>query len=127
MSYSASLSESGKFIICMPDGPITLDVAKKFALEAYHLSCNTGVKRFFADFRNTPNVLSVSQNYDFAYKVMQTLHIQRDIRAAILISRTDKTRDFTETVLRNAGYNVRLFQDEEAAIAWLLEGNPANN
>jgi hypothetical protein len=127
MSYSVSLSEKGNFIICMPNGPITLDVAKEFALESDRLSRDTGVKRFLADFRSTPNILSVSQNYDFAYKVMGILHIQKDIRAAILISQTDKTRDFTETVLRNAGYNVRLFKDEEAAIAWLFEGNPANN
>jgi len=127
MSYSASLSENGKFIVCMMEDPITLDDAKEFASKVDRLSRATGVKRVFTDVRGAPNVLSVFENYDFAYKILEGLQIQRDVRAATLVDRTDSTHNFAETVIRNAGYNMRLFKDEEAAIAWLFEGNSANN
>lgn len=52
--------------------------------------------------------------------------LHRDVRAAILVDATDRKHDFVETVSRNAGYNVRVFDDEEAAIAWLDEGAMAN-
>jgi len=125
MSHSASLSENGKFIVCKLNELITLDVAKEFALEVDRLSRATGVKRVFTDVRGAPNVLSVFENYDFAYKILESIQIQRDVRAAILIDQTDRTHNFAETVIRNAGYNVRLFQDEEAAITWLFEEKPS--
>jgi hypothetical protein len=125
MTYSASLSENGKFIVCKMEDPITLADAKEFALEVDRLSRTTGVKRVFTDVRGAPNVLSVFENYDFAYKIMERLQIQKDVRAATLTDRTDSTHNFAETVIRNAGYNMRLFKDEEAAIAWLCKGNPS--
>jgi hypothetical protein len=121
MSYSVSLSENANFINCKLEDPITLEHAKEFALEVDRLSRATGVKRVFTDVRGAPNVLSVFQNYDFAYKTMEALQLQRDVRAATLTDRTDSTHNFAETVIRNAGYNMRLFKDEEAAIAWLCE------
>ena len=125
MSYSVSLSENGKFIACKVSGPITLDVAQEFTMELYYLSRTTGVKRFLVDIRDAPNAMSVSQTYNFAYKAMENLNFQRDIRGATLISLTDKTHYFSETVVQNAGYNMRLFHDEEATFAWLFKEKPS--
>jgi hypothetical protein len=50
--------------------------------------------------------------------------LERDNRAAILVDPTDRSHDFVEVVSRNAGYNVRVFIEEERAIAWLEEASP---
>ena len=39
----------------------------------------------------------------------------------MLVSPNDKSHDFVEPVLRNAGHNVLIFNDEEKALGWLLE------
>jgi hypothetical protein len=39
----------------------------------------------------------------------------------MLTSPNDKSHDFIETVLRNAGYDVKLFVNESEAITWLEE------
>ena len=52
---------------------------------------------------------------------MKRLDLQRDVRSAILVDSGDHSHDFVETVTQNAGYVVRVFDDEAAAIAWLEE------
>jgi len=47
------------------------------------------------------------------------LDLQKNARSAILTSRDDRSHDMVETFMRNAGYNVRIFTDESAAVAWL--------
>lgn len=78
-------------------------------------------KGFLFDFRKAPNLESASQVYAFAYHDAQTLKVDRVARAAILVAPDDKSHDFSETVLRNAGYPASIFTDEDAAIRWLEE------
>jgi hypothetical protein len=121
MSYAIALSENGKYIVCRMAGPMTVEIARESAKELDRLSRSTGIKRFLNDVRNAPNVSDVLANYDFAYRDMNGLNLQRDVRSAILADPADRTHDFFETVAKNAGFNVRIFHDENAAIAWLNE------
>ena len=98
-----------------------MDIAREFTVELDRLSRSLKIKRFLSDVRHAPNALSTFENYDFAYKVMPELNLQRDVRAAILAAPADKTHEFVETVAVNAGYGVRVFYDEDAAIVWLVE------
>ena len=52
---------------------------------------------------------------------MGDLNFARSAHVAILVSPDDRSHDFIETVNRNAGYNVRVFRDADAAISWLEE------
>ncbi len=88
------------------------------------LSRATNIKRLLTDVRGAPNISSVYQNYEYAYKDMIDLKLQRDVRSAILVDDADTTHDFLETVVRNAGYNLQVFRSESAAIAWLNEEMP---
>lgn len=121
MSYTVALSDNGRYIVCRVTVPITMEVARAFTLEMDRLSRATRVKRFLSDVREAPNVLDTIGNYDFAYSEMPGFNLQKDARAAILASPADRSHDFVETVSQNAGYRVRLFRDEAAAIAWLNE------
>jgi len=121
MGYSISLSENKKYIICRVTGQITLDTAREFTKELDRLSRAHKIKRFLTDVRDAQNALSTFENYNFAYKDMAEMNLQRDVRSAILIGAADKTHDFVATVTQNAGYGVRIFYDEDAAIEWLSE------
>jgi hypothetical protein len=121
MGYSISLSKNKKYIVCCVTGEITLDIAREFTKELDRLSRSLKIKRFLTDVRDARNALSTFEKYDFAYRDMTEMNLQRDVRSAILAGPTDKTHDFVGTVTQNAGYGVRVFYDEDAAIGWLNE------
>jgi hypothetical protein len=119
MNFTITTSPNGKYLICRVTGEITVDIARQFTKELDRLSRTLNIKRFLNDVRDASNALSTLQNYDFAYIDMAEMNLQRDACSAILVGPADKTHDFVETVTQNAGFNVRIFHDEEAAIAWL--------
>jgi hypothetical protein len=121
MSHKIFLSKDGKYIVCEVTGLITLEVLYEFASELNSFSRATGVKRLLHDVRDAINVMNISKNYQYAYEDMEALNLQRDVRSVILVDPADKSHDFMETVSLNAGYNVRIFHNEAAAISWLNE------
>jgi hypothetical protein len=80
------------------------------------------IKRFLFDVRMARNACSILENYHYAYNDPDNLHLLKDIRSAILVSKGDQSHDFVETTLRNAGINVKIFTDESAAVKFLEEG-----
>ena len=77
--------------------------------------------------REARNTDSIVENYDFAYKDMsETENIDRLARVAILSSPGDHSHDFIETVTRNSGLNVKLFNDPELARLFLTDEESLN-
>ena len=121
MNYKISVAENRRYIICRVIGPMTVDIARQFTEALDRLSRSSKIKRFLIDARNAPNISGVLHNYTFARRDMKNLDLQRDARSAILVDPDDESHDFVETVTQNAGYNVRVFDDEAAATAWVDE------
>lgn len=121
MRFAVALAESGKYVICEVFEPVTTEFALEFGKAAVDESHKHGVSRQLYDVRRVRNVNSVTLNYDFAYRDMVNLQLENDNRAAILVDPADRSHDFVEIVSRNAGYNVRVFVDENQAKAWLEE------
>ena len=121
MNYKTFLSENGNYVICEVTGLITQENSHEFTEASNRLLSAANVKRLLTDVRNATNELSVSQNYKYAYEDMGDLNLRRDVRSAILTNKGDRSHDFIETVAQNAGYNVRIFSDEQTAIAWLTD------
>lgn len=121
MGHAISIAGNGVYLICRVTEPITMEVARAFTTALDAASRAHGIKRFLVDVRAAPNVASVLQNYRFANIDMSEMGLQRDVRSATLVAPDDHSHDFVETVSRNAGYGMRLFRDEAAAIAWLEE------
>ncbi|MFO7680269.1 MAG: STAS/SEC14 domain-containing protein [Chloroflexota bacterium] len=124
MNYKTFLSENGKYAICEVTGLITRENALEFAEASNQLIHAANVKRLLTDVRNASNALGVLGNYSYAYESMGNLSLRKDVRSAILVDKDDRSHDFLETVALNAGYTVRIFRDEEAAISWLSEDMP---
>ena len=125
MSFKIALSENGTHLRVRVDEPMSRTLATEIAEALTKLAEKHGVKNYLYDVRNAPNVESVIDNYTFAYEDMSKMEIDREANVAILIREDDTSHDFVETALRNAGYNVRTFDDEAAALAWLGQTEPS--
>lgn len=119
MKFKVSLADSGKFAICKVLEPVTTDFAIEFGKATADFSREHEVNRQLYDCRNVRNIDSVYHNYDFAYKDMEQLELDPSNRVAILVDPTDRSHDFVQITMRNAGYSVKIFIDEAQAIAWL--------
>ena len=119
MGYTISVSEDGTYLRVQVNEPMTRKLAGRIGQEMNATGAEHNLKCYLYDLRNVPNVESPATNYFFAHEDMPALHLDKSVRSAILASPEDHSHDFAETVLLNAGYTVRLFRDEAAAIAWL--------
>ena len=123
MAYEIILSEDKKYILLKVWGEMNSVIAMEQNLEVHALCRQLGITRILVDATEARNVDTVTRTYQFAYNEMKTPpEIMLEARVATLVSPDDHSHDFVETVSRNAGMDVTLFRDREAAIKHLLEG-----
>ena len=123
MTKEIKVSDNGKYIIVRVNEDMTRSLAETLGLEAMHLGNRKDINKYLYDLRNSRNKESINANYIFANQDLKRLGPNLSNTIAMLTSPNDKSHDFIETVLRNAGYNVRLFIVEVEAIAWLEEAS----
>lgn len=121
MEFEATIAESRKHLVCRVHVPITIDVAHRMAHAMNDLAARSGIDGRLMDCRGQPNVMSIISNYDLAYKDLDALNIDRSMKVASLVDPGESTQEFVHNAIRNAGFNLRVFHDEAAAIAWLDE------
>jgi hypothetical protein len=121
MKYSLSIADSKRYIVCRVHTSIDSSLALELARGVEQFSQETRIRSRLIDVRGMRNLESVGANYDLAFDKLQNIGLDLHAQAAILTDVDDNSHDFAETVLRNAGINVRKFTDEAAAIRWLTE------
>ncbi|MEJ2656991.1 MAG: hypothetical protein P8012_07305 [Desulfobacterales bacterium] len=121
MNYTIKLSENQRFLEVKATGQINIDIIRQWSKDIEKKSRAMDIRKFLFDVRSARNVSIAAENYFFAHRDSIELNLQRNVRSAILVSETDRSHDFTETTLRNAGYNVRIFTDKSSAVKWLEE------
>jgi len=115
------VSDDGKYVILKHWGEINSEITTQRNLEAHALGMKLGITRHLVDVTEATHVDSATNTYKFAYEDMRLLPgINKKARVAVLVSPDDHSHDFVETVTRNAGQNVTLFRNREAAIKHLL-------
>ena len=119
MDYRVSLSENGRHVLIQVLAPMTSEVGHRCGTEAARLAAEKQVDRYFFDLRNSPNVQTVVDNYEFAYTEMADFGFPRNSRSVLLVRPDDASHDFIETAFFNAGYRVKKFTDPAVAVAWL--------
>lgn len=119
MSYKISIPKSKKYILCRVTQAVTADLSRQFSVDVTRLGKDRNIKSFLFDVRGYPNIEKPHKTYEYTYKDMDALNLDRAARVAILASPDDTSHNFIETINRNAGYNVRVFTEEDAAITWL--------
>lgn len=123
MINEIKISDNGKYIIVQVKENMTRTLAERLGLEAVQLGNTKNITRFLYDLRDSRNTETINANYIFAKQDMKRIEPNPENMIAMLTSPDDKSHDFIETVLRNAGYSVKLFIDEAEAIAWLEEAS----
>lgn len=121
MEFETSVADSRKYLICRAFGPITVEIAHRMAHAMNDLATQTGIDGRLMDVRQATNLMSVMSNYDLAYKDMDEWKIDRSVKVASLVNPDEPSQDFVHNAIRNAGFNLRVFTDEAAAVAWLEE------
>lgn len=120
MAVKTYLADSGKYLVCRVDEPITFEVIQEMTSRMNKLAEETGVHRRLIDARGTSNMMSVMANYDLAYKYLDAMQLDRSTKiAALRMPRNEE--GFASIAIRNAGFNLKVFVDETEAITWLEE------
>ncbi|MCZ4306138.1 hypothetical protein O4G98_15495 [Zoogloeaceae bacterium G21618-S1] len=120
MGFTLSLSDCGRFVLCRMTEPVTLDVIRQATRQACALGDSCHTQRFLFDARGTRNVESIFRNYQFAHEELPSMGIDRAASFAVLIDQDDRSQDFLETTVRNAGFDMRLFTTLDKATHWLM-------
>ena len=128
MKYTITPSADGKYIILKIRGEINRQTIEQPNLEAHALGKKLCIQRFLIDVTEAINTDSILDSYEFAYTDMITTEgINKNARAAILVSPNDYSHDFIETVLINAGVKVKIFRDPDSARSFLINKYPLHS
>lgn len=121
MSCEITASEDGRYILLEVVGEINRRTAMAQNLKAHALGRELGIRRYLVDVTRARNTDTALDDYEFAHRDMQTDGIDVGARVAVLVSPGDRSHEFVETVARNAGMNVRNFEDRDQALRFLLD------
>ena len=93
-----------------------VETLKEIAAKLKKHNCN----RFIVDHRETNVIADPVKSFERS-ALYEEIWGDRSTRAAIVFRELNEDYQFFETVVRNRGWNVRIFDDYDAAIGWLLE------
>lgn len=103
-------------------GPGDHESWQKMAVECVAIAGEQNCNRFLVDERDATFESSISNIYSWS-EDMDEGGITRANKVAFLYSDSPANRSdyrFFETVSRNRGYNIRIFDDQLKAVAWLI-------
>ena len=122
MKYKISISDNNNFLYIRVNEPVTEDLLEAFLSDTAEKSSELGINRFLFDLRNASNNAGLGTHYQYAYERSKQLGFKLFSRHALLINPADRdSYDFVRTVLNNASYQSKIFEEEESAIKWLDE------
>jgi hypothetical protein len=98
---------------------ITLELAKAFTRDLTQLGDTAGISRCLIDVRGAKSIAGVFDEYRYAYEEAGFAGLSGEWRIALLKDRADNSHDFLKTVMGNAGWRYKYFENEREAIDWL--------
>lgn len=122
--YEIGISADGRYVYARSfREPHTLELAATVARELMTLGDPRAFTGCLIDLRGTTSMASAPDLYEFAYEKSKVIGMQPRWKTAVLKDVGDDSTDFLETVMKNAGFNVQMFESEQAAKSWLT-GTP---
>lgn len=119
MDFKISVSEENKYLIIKVNVPMTAELGGRCGIEATALGKKTGISRYLFDLRGFPNVDGATTSYEYVNRDMYLLGLPKNERTALLTDSEDRSHDFIAHLMNNAGYNIKVFDSEQASIDWL--------
>lgn len=122
MEYTIAPAADGAYVVLTIRGEISRRIALRLDIEAHALGRRLRISRYLVDVREARNTDTATETYEFAYGDLQTTTgIDRRARVATLVTLGDHSHDFTETVVRNTGLDVKIFTDLDEARRFLAD------
>jgi len=120
MKFEISISERKTYLNILVKEAVTPDLLKEFIEKTANNSNKSGINKFLFDLRQAPNQTSPLVHYDLVYDKSRELGFKPGSKHALLVSLENRNDySFVETVLLNAGYQGKIFTDENDAIEWI--------
>jgi hypothetical protein len=120
MTYTIMPVHSGDYILIEIEGDMTRALGKEVMVEAHRLAREFGIEKFFMDLTKAVNRDTTIEQFQFANSDMrESKELNRFAKCAGLVAAHDHSHDFVETVIRNIGFNFRLFRNRQQAIEFL--------
>jgi|GEM_PF-2508234 len=115
--FTVSIPESKKYVLTVLHEPMTHAMTVAYLEEVKRLGKELPKPRFLFDARGAPDVRSTLEDYEI-YDFAKAFGFP-GAKIAVITDPSDKSYDFTDVVACNAGYEHRLFIDEQEARDWL--------
>ena len=121
MKWEITYNENDSILSVKAEGTVDVESEEKLRNEVFESMQKNHCKLLLLNLNNVEIGLSTFEIYDIPRKYMEQA-VSRNTKMAILYPESQaRDFDFYETVSRNAGYEVMLFQESEAAMKWLKE------
>jgi hypothetical protein len=127
MDYEVKISEQKTYVYVRPHKNVTKRLAESYTRDATEMGLKHGIHRLLVDHRGISSVSGTLGKYEFAYENGQKVGLTLDWKIALLRDKDAVEIQFLETVMRNAGYDFRIFTKKEQAIDWLEEKQTNGN
>lgn len=121
MSSLVRLNETEQRVEVIHDGALTLEELTDARARAADMMVKASVSRLLVDGRGADLAsLSILDTYEFNTTHQSVLPFLSRLRIAVIVSRAQAEKVlFAETVARNQGINLRVFDDAAEAGQWL--------
>lgn len=121
MRYKVLIPDNANYACIHVTETIDPSLAQEIMEEMVRIQNQNDLQRFLLDVREVHSQTSPFDDYDLAYERIKSTELDHLTKVALLRSPSDTTHSFAETVGRNAGHNIALFEDMDVAVAWLQD------
>ena len=118
MDYTIRLGASRRYVETHMHSPVTKELALKSQTDANKLAAQHDLTRFLVDVRGISTQTGTLGDVLVAEGLRKT-GMPLSSMIAVLASPNDSQHDFIEKAAQNRGIILRVFKDEDAAVAWL--------
>lgn len=119
MQCDISLAEGNQYACLRIKETIVPDIGRALLTEMLNLQKQKSIFRFLLDTRGVSAKTTPVDDFRMANREVTSAGFVPGTQVALLKSPGDTSHDFIETAGLNAGQNIRLFEDMNAAIDWL--------
>jgi hypothetical protein len=120
MKYTLSPSEDRTYITLAFIGDINRHTTMQHIKQAHALAKELGTNKFLLDLREATNTDSTTDQYEFVHRdLLQSEDLDVFACVAALVDPENHSHDFLETVFRNIGFNLKLFNDRDEALNFI--------
>ena len=120
MSHELSYDSELGCIVLHIEGKVTVEVIRELAPEVASMVEETGCRRILNDMSVATIDVAVMDLFD-SPKIMSESGIASDTKRALVVPCSFAKSGFLETVTRNRGQNLMVFEDVDEAKEWLLD------